>query len=84
MRDLPVIENMDLYEVADSVEFLRQLEKTGLFAEEADDEPEAPCASRAPVTASAHRAPAAASFRVRLPLERVHLSALACASGRSG
>ena len=37
LRDLPVIENMDLYEVADSVEFLRQLEKSGLFAEEPDD-----------------------------------------------
>lgn len=36
-RDLPVIENMDLYEVADSVDFLRQLEATGLFAEESDD-----------------------------------------------
>ena len=37
MRDLPVIENIDLYEIADSVEFLRQLEETGLFEEEADD-----------------------------------------------
>ncbi|NLX54451.1 MAG: hypothetical protein GXY58_05000 [Planctomycetaceae bacterium] len=36
-RDLPVIENMDLYEVADSIDFLRQLEATGLFAEESDD-----------------------------------------------
>jgi hypothetical protein len=30
-RDLPVIENIELYQIADSVEFLRQLEDTGLF-----------------------------------------------------
>lgn len=37
-RDLPVIENVELYEVADSVEFLRELEQAGYFKEEADDE----------------------------------------------
>jgi anti-sigma factor RsiW len=37
-RDLPVIENVELYEVADSVEFLRELERTGYFKEESDDE----------------------------------------------
>ncbi len=38
-RDLPVIENIELYEVADSVKFLKQLAETGLFDEEADDVP---------------------------------------------
>ncbi len=38
VRDLPVIENVEQYEVADSVEFLRQLEDSGLFDEEASDE----------------------------------------------
>ncbi|MHB8862353.1 MAG: hypothetical protein ACYC6N_08110 [Pirellulaceae bacterium] len=37
VRDLPVIENVEQYEVADSVEFLRLLEDSGLFDEEADD-----------------------------------------------
>lgn len=37
VRDLPVIENVELYEVADSVEFLHELQDTGLFDEEADD-----------------------------------------------
>jgi hypothetical protein len=36
LRDLPVIQNRELYEVADSVEFLRQLEATRLFAEESE------------------------------------------------
>jgi hypothetical protein len=37
-QDLPVIENVELYEVADSVEFLKELEKAGYFKEETDDE----------------------------------------------
>lgn len=37
LRDLPVIEDIDLYQDADSVEFLRTLADTGLFDEEADD-----------------------------------------------
>jgi len=37
-QDLPVIENVELYEVADSVEFLRELEQAGYFKEESDDE----------------------------------------------
>jgi hypothetical protein len=39
VRDLPVIENLDRYEVADSVTFLRQLQTTGLFEEERSDVP---------------------------------------------
>ncbi len=38
VRDLPVIEHVEQYEVADSVEFLRQLENSRLFEEEASDE----------------------------------------------
>jgi anti-sigma factor RsiW len=34
LQDLPVIERMDEYRYADSVEFLRLLEQEGLFAEE--------------------------------------------------
>lgn len=34
LRDLPVIENLDLYKHADSVEFLRKLDKAGLFPDE--------------------------------------------------
>ena len=37
VRDLPVIENIETYEYADSVEFLKQLDKSGLFASEGDD-----------------------------------------------
>jgi len=37
VRDLPVIENIDLYRVADSVEFLHQLDESGLFDEEVED-----------------------------------------------
>ncbi len=37
-QDLPVIENVELYEVADNVEFLRELEQAGYFKEETDDE----------------------------------------------
>lgn len=37
VRDLPVIESIDAYEYAESVEFLRQLDKSGLFASEGDD-----------------------------------------------
>ncbi len=39
VRDLPVIENVDLYRVADNVEFLRELDREGLFDEEPDDAP---------------------------------------------
>lgn len=39
IRDLPVIENIELYEAADSVEFLRQLAETKLFPAEDDDAP---------------------------------------------
>lgn len=39
IRDLPVIENLDLYQVADSVAFLQQLRETGLFDEERDNVP---------------------------------------------
>lgn len=34
LRDLPVIERLDQYRYADSVEFLRQLEHEGLFTED--------------------------------------------------
>jgi anti-sigma factor RsiW len=34
VRDLPVIENVDAYRYADSVEFLEQLDQEGLFAEQ--------------------------------------------------
>ena len=34
LKDLPVIENYDLYLHADSIEFLLELEKQGLFTEE--------------------------------------------------
>ena len=34
LRDLPVIERLDEYRYADSVEFLRQLEREGLFTED--------------------------------------------------
>jgi len=34
LRDLPVIERMDEYRYADSIEFLRMLDAEGLFAEE--------------------------------------------------
>ena len=37
VRDLPVIENVDLYRHADSVDFLRELDKQGFFAEEGED-----------------------------------------------
>lgn len=36
-RDLPIIENLDAYRDAGSVEFLRALEREGLFTEEAED-----------------------------------------------
>lgn len=39
VQDLPVIENVDLYRVADNVEFLRELDREGLFAEEPSDAP---------------------------------------------
>lgn len=34
VRDYPVIDNIELYSVADSVEFLHQLDDEGLFAQE--------------------------------------------------
>jgi anti-sigma factor RsiW len=37
LRDLPLIENMDMYQAADSVEFLRSLKREGLFQEETSD-----------------------------------------------
>lgn len=39
LRDLPVIENFELYNQAGDVEFLRQLDKAGLFAEEGEHAP---------------------------------------------
>ena len=39
LRDLPVIENFELYHQADDVEFLRQLDRAGLFAEEGEHGP---------------------------------------------
>lgn len=38
-RDLPLIENVDIYRVAENVEFLRTLEESGLFEEEQTDVP---------------------------------------------
>lgn len=37
VRDLPVIENVELYRVADNIDYLRELHESGLFAEEIDD-----------------------------------------------
>lgn len=37
VQDLPVIENIELYRPVDSVDFLRQLEQEGLFAQEVSD-----------------------------------------------
>jgi anti-sigma factor RsiW len=37
LKDLPVIENVDLYRNADSADFLRRLDQEGLFSEEVDD-----------------------------------------------
>lgn len=37
VQDLPVIENVELYRHVDSVDFLRQLEQEGLFAQEVND-----------------------------------------------
>ncbi len=37
VRDLPVIENMEYYRHADSLEFLRRLDEQGLFQEEVVD-----------------------------------------------
>jgi anti-sigma factor RsiW len=38
LRDLPVIENLDMYQSAESVSFLRSLAQEGLFDEESGDE----------------------------------------------
>ena len=38
VRDLPVIENVELYRHVDNIEFLRQLEAEGLFDEGVEDE----------------------------------------------
>jgi anti-sigma factor RsiW len=37
VRDLPVIENVHLYSVAESTDFLRELEKSGLFNEDSSN-----------------------------------------------
>jgi hypothetical protein len=37
LRDLPVLENFELYYQADNIEFLRMLEKEGLFVEGGGD-----------------------------------------------
>lgn len=37
LRDLPVVQNLELYRVAESVEFLKMLDDEGLFAEDVDD-----------------------------------------------
>lgn len=37
VKDLPLLENVDLYRHAESVEFLKNLEREGLFAQEVDD-----------------------------------------------
>lgn len=37
VEDLPVIEYVDVYQHADSVEFLKQLDQAGLFAEDVSD-----------------------------------------------
>ena len=37
LRDIPVVQDMDLYLHAESVEFLRQLEQEDLFAEDFED-----------------------------------------------
>lgn len=39
IQDLPVIENLDTYLVADDVEFLKSLQREGLFPEESSDAP---------------------------------------------
>jgi anti-sigma factor RsiW len=39
LADLPVIERLDMYQTADSIEFLRLLAQEGLFDEEVSDEP---------------------------------------------
>jgi anti-sigma factor RsiW len=36
-RDLPLIENVELYRSIDSIDYLRMLEESGLFEEEVDD-----------------------------------------------
>lgn len=38
LQDLPLIENLDAYQQAENVEFLRALENEGLFVAEVDDE----------------------------------------------
>ena len=37
LRDLPVIEDFEMYQQVEDVDFLRRLHGTGLFAEEEDD-----------------------------------------------
>lgn len=37
VRDLPVIEDIELYRVGESVEYLRQLDESGLFQQEVED-----------------------------------------------
>jgi hypothetical protein len=38
VRDRPVIENVDIYRYAENIEFLRMLEREGLFADGEDDD----------------------------------------------
>lgn len=37
LQDLPVIENVDVYQYVEDIEFLRQLDREGLFSDEVDD-----------------------------------------------
>jgi len=39
LRDLPVIQNQELYKEAGNIDFLRKLDKEGLFPEESGDAP---------------------------------------------
>jgi hypothetical protein len=39
VRDLPVIENVDLYSAVDSLDFLRELDASQMFDEEPSDVP---------------------------------------------
>ena len=38
VRDLPIIENVDVYDYVESVDFLSELEQSGLFSEEESDD----------------------------------------------
>ena len=64
VRDLPILENLDNYRLVDSIEFLRMLDKEGLFAEENGDEHLLPLTCLA--TAEPARADDAESARQRI------------------